>query len=123
MSNETPTPPQPAATKTPKAKKDLALQSCIRLLFFMYESMRAQGVEKTMLGTSVLATLQLCSHALPNEFKLSETEAQVIRAKAKLGAAQATAAANTQAPSATLPEKGQFTVLRPDQFRKPIKTP
>lgn len=122
------TPPPAPATKVPKAKKDIALQSCIRLLFFMHESMKAQGVEKSGLGVAVAATIKLCSHALPNGYKLSITEASAIHAAAQRGAQDAAAAVPAGMPQIiqqgavpTLPKAGQGVILNPGQIRKPSK--
>jgi hypothetical protein len=121
MSNESDykIPVDPTPTRTPSNKKDLALQSCIRLLFFLHASMKAQGAEKSMLFVSVHACLQLCGQALPDKFKLSEQETLNIIKSARASAEAAQAVSPAPAPVQGLPTAGRPMILRPDQIKKP----
>ena len=125
MSDQTKSPPAPAVpTRTPTNRKDIALQSALRMFFYMHTSMRAQAVDKTPLAVAIHACLQLCASALPNKFHLSNDEVLrlILAAKSSVELANESKPA-VVTPGKTLPTPGNPIVLGLDQLKQPIKKP
>jgi hypothetical protein len=69
---------------TKKKELLMALQSSMKLLVVVHEALRANGAHKSPLGSALRTHASLCGSLLPNSMRMTQVEAEQIRADSQL---------------------------------------